>query len=143
MKDKTMFPKQTGNEAVVVCAAIIIHQQKILLTLRPHDKRLGGFWEFPGGKLEPGESHHEALHRELREELDICVHIDRYLMTVTYQYDWGNAQIEGYLCQHKSGTIQHLEVADHAWVTIDQLDTYRLLPADQPFIEKIRNYLSQ
>lgn len=143
MKDKTMFPTQTGDEAVVVCAAIIIHQQKILLTLRPLNKRLGGFWEFPGGKLEPGESRHEALHRELHEELDITVDIVTHLATVDYQYDWGNARIEGYLCRFKNGTLRHLEVADHAWVTIDELDTYRLLPADQPFIEKIRNYITQ
>lgn len=133
-----MHSSPSTAQAIVVCAAIIVRQQQVLVTLRPRDKRLGGYWEFPGGKLEPGESRHEALHRELREELDIAIHIDRHLATVTYEYDWGIARIEGYLCRLKSGTIRHLEVADHAWVDIDQLDRYRLLPADQPFIGKLK-----
>jgi len=131
------------DQVTIVCAAIIIHQQKVLLTLRPEDKRLGGYWEFPGGKLEPGESPHAALHRELREELDIEVDIDRLLQQVEHRYEWGAVRIDGYLCSYTGGTIRHLEVADHAWVPFDQLDGYNILPADQPFIEWLKNQSKQ
>ncbi|MFO7765091.1 MAG: (deoxy)nucleoside triphosphate pyrophosphohydrolase [Pelovirga sp.] len=126
------------QQPTIVCAAIIIHQQKVLLTLRPEDKRLGGYWEFPGGKLEAGESPHAALHRELREELDIEVKIEHLLEKVHHRYTWGHVRIDGYLCSYTGGTIRHLEVADHAWVPFDRLDTYNILPADQPFIEWLK-----
>jgi len=126
-------------QPTIVCAAIIIHQQKVLLTLRPDDKRLGGYWEFPGGKIEPGEAPEAALQRELREEIDIDIDIDRLLERVHYSYEWGTVRIDGYLCRLAGGTIKHLEVADHAWVAFDQLDGYKILPADQPFIEWLKN----
>ena len=128
-----------SEQITIVCAAIIIHQQKVLLTLRPEDKRLGGYWEFPGGKLEPGEAPHGALRRELREEIDIQIDIDRLLERVHYSYEWGTVRIDGYLCRLAGGTIKHLEVADQAWVPFDQLDNYRILPADKPFIEWLKN----
>lgn len=129
-----------SEQTTIVCAAIIIHQQKVLLTLRPKEKRLGGYWEFPGGKLEPGEAPHCALHRELREEIDIQVDIERLLERVHYAYQWGTVRIDGYLCRLAGGTIKHLEVADHAWVPFDQLDNYRILPADKPFIEWLKHH---
>ena len=131
------------EQPTIVCAAIIIHQQKVLLTLRPEDKRLGGYWEFPGGKLEPGEVPEAALMRELREELDIQVDIDRLLQRVQHRYEWGSVRIDGYLCRYTGGTIRHLEVADHAWVAFDQLDAYNILPADQPFIEWLQQHGKQ
>lgn len=129
-----------SEQATIVCAAIIIHQQKVLLTLRPQDKRLGGYWEFPGGKIESGESSRAALHRELHEELDIRVEIDRLLERVHHSYDWGAVRIDGYLCRYTGGMIKHLEVADHAWVPFAQLDDYKILPADQPFVEWLKNH---
>jgi len=132
-----MNPSQPQSPTVV-CAAIIIHQQKVLLTLRPEGKRLGGYWEFPGGKLESGEDPEAALNRELREEIDIQVDIDRLLERVQHRYEWGTVRIDGYLCRYTGGTIKHLEVADHAWVAFDQLDNYRILPADKPFIEWLK-----
>ena len=128
---QTSQPEQT----TIVCAAIIIHHQQVLLTLRPADKRLGGYWEFPGGKLEPGEAPEVALQRELREEIAIEVEIDQLLKQVHHRYDWGEVRIDGYLCRYLGGTIQHLEVADHAWVPFDRLEEYKILPADQPFVE--------
>lgn len=129
------MPTPQTTQPTIVCAAIIIHRQKVLLTLRPTNKRLGGYWEFPGGKLEPGEAPEVALQRELREEIDIAVDIKKLLKQVHHQYEWGAVRIDGYLCSYTGGTIKHLEVADHAWVAFDQLDAYKILPADQPFVE--------
>lgn len=122
---------------VQVCAAVIRHQSKILLTLRPEDKKLGGYWEFPGGKIEAGESPQFALQRELREEIDIEVSVGELLETVHYSYDWGDVTILAYACTWKSGTIKHLEVADHCWVAAENLLDYDILTADKPIIKKL------
>ncbi len=125
-----------------VCAAVVLYQNKILITLRPQDKKLGGYWEFPGGKIEAGETPQVALKRELREELDIEVEVGELLETVHHSYDWGNVTILAYWCRWRSGKIRHLEVADHCWVAVGNLLDYDILAADQPIIRKIQEQLS-
>jgi len=125
---------------LAVCAAVLVEQEKVLLTERPTDKQQGGLWEFPGGKIEPGESPHQALKRELREELAIEIEIGPVFETVYHHYDWGSVLIIAYLCRHRSGEIKHLEVADHAWVEPEQFSEYPILPADQPILDKLRNH---
>lgn len=133
-----MLNEQVDRTPLAVCAAVIEHQGKYLLTERPANKQQGGYWEFPGGKIDPGESPHQALKRELREELDISIEIGPLLETVHYHYAWGSVLIIAYLCQHCSGEIKHLEVADHAWVAPEQFDRYPILPADQPILAKLQ-----
>ena len=123
---------------VDVCAAVILHQNKVLLTLRPEGKRLGGYWEFPGGKIEVGESPQFALVRELREELDIEIEVGSLLETVDHSYEWGTVRILAYICTWQSGEIKHLEVADHSWVSPENLLDYDILVADQPIIQKLQ-----
>ncbi|MBN1956735.1 MAG: (deoxy)nucleoside triphosphate pyrophosphohydrolase [Desulfuromonadales bacterium] len=127
---------------IAVCAAIIVRQGQVLITRRPEGKRLGGFWEFPGGKIDTGESPHAALIRELKEELDISVSVDQIFETVYHRYDWGAALILAYLCHWDSGTIKHLEVADHQWVRPENFSDYNILPADQPILDKLRAALN-
>ncbi len=122
---------------VKVSAAVIEHQNKVLITLRPRDKKLGGFWEFPGGKLEVGETPQEALKREIIEELDIKITVGALLETVHHRYDWGEVTIFAYLCHWVSGDIKHLEVADHHWVAAEDLGNYDILAADHPIIKKL------
>lgn len=123
---------------LAVCAAVIEQQGKVLLTKRPSDKQQGGFWEFPGGKIDSGESPHQSLRRELREELAIEINVGPLLETVYHHYEWGSVLIIAYLCSWQSGEIRHLEVADHAWVTPEQFANYQILPADQPILNKLR-----
>ncbi len=130
---------QLENLPLAVCAAVIEHQGKILLTKRPADKQQGGFWEFPGGKIDPGESPHYSLIRELREELDIEIEVGPVLETVYHHYDWGSVLIIAYLCEWLSGEIKHLEVADHAWVEPSSFVDYKILPADQPILDKLHD----
>ncbi|MEA3363034.1 MAG: (deoxy)nucleoside triphosphate pyrophosphohydrolase [Thermodesulfobacteriota bacterium] len=132
-----MINNNNPKPPVEVCAAIIQHQEKVLITLRPEDKRLGGYWEFPGGKIETGESPQSALVRELREELDIEIVVGPLLETVSHCYEWGNVLILAYLCTWKSGKIKHLEVSDHCWVAAANLLDYAILEADLPIIEKL------
>ena len=132
-----MTDRHNQQVPIKVCAAVIYHQGKILITLRPQDKRLGGYWEFPGGKIEAGESPETALQRELQEELDIEINVEALLETVHHHYSWGEVLIYAYWCQWKSGTIKHLEVADHRWIIPANLLDYDILDADQPIIKKI------
>ncbi|MCF6266012.1 MAG: 8-oxo-dGTP diphosphatase MutT [Desulfuromusa sp.] len=133
-----MINNNNPKKPVEVCAAIIQHQEKVLITLRPEDKRLGGYWEFPGGKIETGESPQFALVRELHEELDIEIRVGSLLETVHHSYEWGTVLILAYLCTWKSGEIKHLEVADHCWVAPANLLNYDILEADQPIIKKLQ-----
>ncbi len=128
--------------AIKVCAAVLYHHGKILITLRPKDKKLGGYWEFPGGKIEKQESPEAALKRELQEELSIEVDVGELLETVHHRYSWGNVIILAYRCHWLSGEIQHLDVADHRWVAAGDLLDYDILAADQPIIRKIQEQLS-
>ncbi|HEY5672972.1 MAG TPA: (deoxy)nucleoside triphosphate pyrophosphohydrolase [Malonomonas sp.] len=122
---------------LAVCAAVIEQQGKILLTQRLADKPHGGLWEFPGGKIEPGESPHQSLRREIREELAIEISVGPVVESAYHHYDWGNVLILAYRCRWLSGTIQQLEVADHHWVAPEQLGRYQILPADLPIVAKI------
>ncbi len=132
------MPKPGKKLPLAVCAAVIEEDGKVLLTQRPADKQQGGFWEFPGGKIDPGESPQRALQRELREELGIEIEVGPVLETVYHHYDWGSVLIIAYRCRQLSGAIQHLEVADHAWVEPERFATYPILPADQPILDKLR-----
>ncbi|MBE0583292.1 MAG: (deoxy)nucleoside triphosphate pyrophosphohydrolase [Desulfofustis sp.] len=123
---------------IAVCAAVVLNHGKVLLTQRPADKKLGGYWEFPGGKVDHRESPHHALIRELREELDIEIEVGPILETVYHRYEWGQVLILAYQCFWKSGNIKHLEVEDHSWVAPKDLHGYNILPADQPIIEKLQ-----
>ncbi len=136
-----MTKTDTPHPAIKVCAAVIYHQNKILITLRPEDKKLGGYWEFPGGKIENQETPEEALKRELQEELAIEVEVGVLLETVHHRYDWGDVTLLAYWCRWKSGTIKHLEVSDHRWVAAGKLLDYDILVADQPIIKKIQEQL--
>jgi len=136
-----MTKNNTPHPAIKVCAAVIYHHNKILITLRPEGKKLGGYWEFPGGKIEELETPEEALKREIREELAIEIEVGDLLETVHHSYDWGNVIILAYWCRWESGTIKHLEVSDHRWVAAKNLLDYDILAADQPIILKIQEQL--
>jgi 8-oxo-dGTP diphosphatase len=132
-----MTTSESNPLPLAVCAAVIEDQGKILLTERPANKQQGGFWEFPGGKIDPGESPHQSLKRELREELDIEISVGPVLETVYHHYDWGCVLIIAYLCRWEAGEIKHLDVANHSWSAPGQLEQHKLLPADQPILDKI------
>jgi len=126
---------------LLVTAAIIHRAGEILITRRPPGSRHAGQWEFPGGKLLPGEDPVVGLQREILEELDLEVEIDAIFDVVFHRYDWGPVLILAYLASPRSKTIRNLEVAEHRWVSPGELDDYPILPADQPIIRKLQKHV--
>lgn len=123
---------------LIVTAAIIFHEGRVLVTQRPPEARHGGLWEFPGGKLEAGETPEAALRRELLEELDLPVEVDRVFDVVHYRYEWGEVLILAYLCHPEHTRVRNLQVAAHRWLLPEELEALPFLPADWPLIEQLR-----
>ncbi len=122
----------------IVAAAVVIEGGRVLLTQRAEGKHLGGLWEFPGGKLEPGESPEEALVRECREECGIEIAVAEILDVTFHRYADRDVLLLFYRCSIVSGEVRHLQVSDHAWVAPTELDRYELPPADAQVIAHIQ-----
>ena len=127
-------------KTVKVVAAIIIHENKIFATQRGYGEFKDG-WEFPGGKIEPGETPQEALVREIKEELDIEIEVKDFLETVEYDYPEFHLSMDCFFCTIKSGELVLKEHEAAKWLTVETLDGVDWLPADQGLVEGIREYL--
>jgi 8-oxo-dGTP diphosphatase len=125
-------------QPLIVTAAIICHEGRVLVTQRPPQARHGGLWEFPGGKLEADETPAAALQRELREELDLPVTVGDIFDVVYHRYEWGAVLILAYLCTPAHTSVRNLQVADHRWVRPEELPDFPFLPADFPLIERLQ-----
>ena len=125
---------------VKVVAAIIIHENKIFATQRGYGEFKDG-WEFPGGKIEPGETPQEALAREIKEELDIEIKVKDFLETVEYDYPTFHLSMDCFFCTIKSGELVLKEHEAAKWLTVETLDSVDWLPADQGLVEGIREYM--
>lgn len=119
----------------VVCA-IIEHEGRCLIAQRPEGKRLAGFWEFPGGKVEKGESPVAALHRELTEELGCRVEITAAGPPVPHTYEWGRILLFPFRCRLASGSAQPIahEHSALSWLPVAALSQFNLAPADLPVL---------
>ena len=123
---------------VIIVAAGIIHQDRhILLTKRPSNVHLADLWEFPGGKVELGESLEAALRRELREELDIEVNVIDELYTTTHHYPEKSVELHFFNCAIVSGKPRAVEVAEFRWVKPSDLHAYEFPEADRELVEKL------
>ena len=127
-------------KTVKVVAAIIIHENKIFATQRGYGEFKDG-WEFPGGKIEPGETSQEALVREIKEELDIEIEVKDFLETVEYDYPEFHLSMDCFFCTIKSGELVLKGHEAAKWLTVEKLDGVDWLPADQGLIEGIREYM--
>ena len=121
---------------IVVVAAIIVRDGRIFATQRGYGE-WKDWWEFPGGKIEPGESTEDALKREIREELATEIEVDELLTTMEYDYPKFHLTMHCYLCTIISGDLSLLEHEDARWLAIDELDCVKWLPADKDVIEKL------
>ena len=124
---------------LVVAAAMIDPDGRILIAQRPAHKSLGGLWEFPGGKVEPGESCEAALVRELKEELAVHIEadaLDPYAFA-SHAYEDFNLLMPLYVLRRWQGEPQALEAQALAWARPEELLNYPMPPADLPLVEKL------
>jgi 8-oxo-dGTP diphosphatase len=127
----------------VVCGVIEDSSGRFLACLRPEGKHLGGLWEFPGGKVDPGESPESALARELREELDIEVKVGAALDPVLWCYDQANIRLLPFRCSITAGHPQPLEHERLHWCAPEDFDALAWAAADLPILVQIRNGITR
>ena len=124
-----------------VSAAVIHRDGKIFATQRGYGEYKGK-WEFPGGKREEGESGEEALYREIREELDSKVEIEKLICTTDFDYPTFHLTMDVYLASLVEGKLTLLEHEDANWVSLDSIDNLDWLPADWSVIDEIKKHFS-
>lgn len=122
---------------VEVVAAIIKSGDRILATQRGYGEFKDG-WEFPGGKMEKGETPEEALKREIREELAVEISVDEFLHTVEYDYPAFHLTMHCYFCTLQNDNLTLLEHEAAKWLTNEAIDTVDWLPADLEVVERIK-----
>lgn len=122
----------------VVAAVIHNDQDQILCALRSSVMALPNLWEFPGGKIEVGESHEIALIREIQEELGVHIKVGDKVEDTYYEYDTFTIQLTSYLAVIKDGNLRATEHAELRWLTINSLDELNWAPADIPAVEKLQ-----
>ena len=123
-----------------VVAAVIMKEGRVFATQRGYGEFKDG-WEFPGGKVEAGESPEEALCREIREELEVEVNVGDLIDTIEYDYPAFHLSMKCYACTIAGGSPHLLEHEAARWLTADQLDSVAWLPADITLIPKIAGLL--
>ena len=125
------------DKAILVACAIIQKDGKVFIARRKPDKSQGGKWEFPGGKVENGESIKECLVREFEEEFGVILEVGERCGSNTHDYESISIELIGHYCKMNTNNFS---LTDHdltAWVSIEELRSYDLAPADIPLIELI------
>lgn len=130
----------TVQKTIQVVAAIIRDGDKIFATQRGYGPQKGG-WEFPGGKIELGESPQQALVREISEELDSLVEVGEFFDNIEYDYPEFHLSMACYWCSLKSGSLKLKEHAAARWLDKGTLESVAWLPADLTIIAKLRSAL--
>lgn len=120
-----------------VAAAVITHDSRIFATQRGYGEFKDG-WEFPGGKVEPGETPRQALEREIREELDTVIDVGELVETVEYDYPAFHLTMHCFLCTVRSGDLVLKEHEAARWLTREELDSVDWLPADVAVADKLK-----
>lgn len=134
-------PDSIDEDHIHVVAAIIwqsSRQDRFLIARRPETKHLGGYWEFPGGKVEADESAQRALARELREEIGIEMKSAEAFMQVYCPYPERNVLLDTWMVTHYGGEPGSRENQALTWISLDQIDDYEFPPADIPILEALK-----
>ena len=132
---------KSSIKTINVVAALITDGKRVFATARGYGN-YKGWWEFPGGKIEAGESPEEALAREIREELESEISVDEYIDTVEYDYPEFHLYMRCYWCSLISGDLVLKEAEDAKWLDVETIDSVKWLPADITLIEKIKKRMA-
>lgn len=127
-------------KTVKVAAAVIRNDNRVFATQRGYGEFKDG-WEFPGGKIEEGETPEEALKREIEEELDTEIQVNDLLDIIEYDYPNFHLSMKCYWCTVISGDLTLKEAEDAKWLTKETMDSVNWLPADKEIIEQIKESL--
>ncbi len=122
-------------ETIDVCAAVILRDDRVLLAQRPPGRHLAGKWEFPGGKVDPGESLEACIRREIREELGLAVDGATKVTSIRHEYPEKHICLHFMICHvHEQATVTHHDGQDSAWFPVDKVAQADLAPADRRFV---------
>ena len=127
-------------KSIEVVAAIILNNEEVLATQRGYGEFMG-MWEFPGGKVEFGESHEEALRREISEELNLDISVGRKFTCVSFDYPAFHLNLHCYLCGIQGGKLELNEHLAYKWVRTSELAELNWLPADVEVIRILQDLL--
>ena len=128
----------TVASRIQVAAGLIFRDGRYLIARRRAGTHLGGLWEFPGGKREPGESLEDCLHRELREELGIAVTSPVHFRTIRHDYPAKTVELHFFHCAISQGEAVALDCEEVRWVMPNEMTDYEFPPADRPLIEALQ-----
>ncbi len=119
------------ERAVAVTAAVIVDSGRVLVAQRPPGGRHPGEWEFPGGKIEPGETARECVARELKEEMGVALRVGRRLAVIRHSYPDLEVELAAFECEIIDGAPTDIECSAHRWVTPAELARMDMLPCDR------------
>jgi 8-oxo-dGTP diphosphatase len=125
-----------------VVASVFIQNNRVFCAQRKDAGETAKKWEFPGGKIEPGETHQQALVREISEELSTKINVGDFITTVNHQYNTFAITMHAYQCSIIEGNLTLSEHLDSRWLTREELSSVDWAPADLPIVERVRAILS-
>ena len=121
-----------------VSAAVIRKNGRLLIAQRPFGGRLGGLWEFPGGKAETGETLPQCLRREIKEELNVRIKVGKPIISIEHAYTHFKITLHAFECELVSGKPQAVQVQDFKWVRMNELEKYAFAKTDLRIIEALK-----
>lgn len=131
------MPEVLNPFPLIVAAGVVSHQGRFLITRRLLGASFAGYWEFPGGKVNPGEGLKAALQRELQEELGIQVEVDAERMVIEHRYSNRAVRLHCFDCRLVGGEPRALECAEWRWVRPEELDQFQFPPANIALIQSL------
>lgn len=138
-----MIPETDSLASKQIGVAVIRDDRDLILIDRRLAKGLlGGFWEFPGGKIEGNETVQECIKREILEEIGIEIAVDSHLVTIDHTYSHFRVNLQVYNCRYLSGQARAIECEEIRWVTIEELDHYTFPAANQEIIRALKDMVN-